>query len=140
MAVSLYLAVQYKNTLFVCLMSCGFPQSSCFTFFCFFIQFSRYTSRWAFRAVCTTLLLTCLLGFPYALVRYTLRWAFRAVSTTLLPSACFWLLLLFALARSATTSLAVCTHRCASCIQRSWWAQMDSNHRPHAYQACALTT
>ena len=20
-----------------------------------------------------------------------------------------------------------------------WWAQMDSNHRPHAYQACALT-
>ena len=21
-----------------------------------------------------------------------------------------------------------------------WWAQMDSNHRPHAYQACALTT
>ena len=23
---------------------------------------------------------------------------------------------------------------------RSWWAQVDSNHRPHAYQACALTT
>ena len=22
---------------------------------------------------------------------------------------------------------------------RSWWAQMESNHRPHAYQACALT-
>ena len=22
----------------------------------------------------------------------------------------------------------------------NWWAQMDSNHRPHAYQACALTT
>ena len=21
-----------------------------------------------------------------------------------------------------------------------WWAQVDSNHRPHAYQACALTT
>ena len=21
----------------------------------------------------------------------------------------------------------------------SWWAQVDSNHRPHAYQACALT-
>ena len=20
-----------------------------------------------------------------------------------------------------------------------WWAQVDSNHRPHAYQACALT-
>ena len=23
---------------------------------------------------------------------------------------------------------------------RPWWAQVDSNHRPHAYQACALTT
>ena len=22
---------------------------------------------------------------------------------------------------------------------RLWWAQVDSNHRPHAYQACALT-
>ena len=21
-----------------------------------------------------------------------------------------------------------------------WWAAVDSNHRPHAYQACALTT
>ena len=21
----------------------------------------------------------------------------------------------------------------------NWWAQVDSNHRPHAYQACALT-
>ena len=20
-----------------------------------------------------------------------------------------------------------------------WWAYVDSNHRPHAYQACALT-
>ena len=23
---------------------------------------------------------------------------------------------------------------------RRWWAQMDSDHRPHAYQACALTS
>ena len=22
----------------------------------------------------------------------------------------------------------------------NWWAWVDSNHRPHAYQACALTT
>lgn len=21
-----------------------------------------------------------------------------------------------------------------------WWARVDSNYRPHAYQACALTT
>ena len=25
-------------------------------------------------------------------------------------------------------------------LQIAWWAQVDSNHRPHAYQACALTT
>ncbi len=25
-------------------------------------------------------------------------------------------------------------------LSGSWWAQVDSNHRPHAYQACALTT
>ena len=25
-------------------------------------------------------------------------------------------------------------------ILKIWWAQVDSNHRPHAYQACALTT
>ena len=25
-------------------------------------------------------------------------------------------------------------------LLKNWWAQMDSNHRPHAYQACALTT
>ena len=27
-----------------------------------------------------------------------------------------------------------------SWISPNWWAQVDSNHRPHAYQACALTT
>ena len=26
------------------------------------------------------------------------------------------------------------------CVIEDWWAQVDSNHRPHAYQACALTT
>ena len=24
--------------------------------------------------------------------------------------------------------------------RRRWWARVDSNYRPHAYQACALTT
>ena len=27
-----------------------------------------------------------------------------------------------------------------SAVSSLWWAQVDSNHRPHAYQACALTT
>ena len=35
-----------------------------------------------------------------------------------------------------STSRPVCG--CSLC--REWWAQVDSNHRPHAYQACALTT
>ena len=25
-------------------------------------------------------------------------------------------------------------------FRNKWWAQVDSNHRPHAYQACALTS
>ena len=25
-------------------------------------------------------------------------------------------------------------------FSRVWWEQVDSNHRPHAYQACALTS
>ena len=29
---------------------------------------------------------------------------------------------------------------CALTLCRVWWAQMDSDHRPHAYQACALTS
>ncbi len=29
---------------------------------------------------------------------------------------------------------------CSLCLRRHWWAQMDSDHRPHAYQACALTS
>ena len=24
--------------------------------------------------------------------------------------------------------------------RKKWWAKVDSNHRPHAYQACALTS
>ena len=30
--------------------------------------------------------------------------------------------------------------RCELGLQKkTWWAEVDSNHRPHAYQACALT-
>ena len=28
----------------------------------------------------------------------------------------------------------------AAVKRKIWWAQEDSNLRPHAYQACALTT
>jgi hypothetical protein len=26
-----------------------------------------------------------------------------------------------------------------TCVKFVWWAQMESNHRPHGYQPCALT-
>ena len=39
------------------------------------------------------------------------------------------------IARSLTLTCKRSTPFCAR-----WWAQMDSNHRPHAYQACALTS
>ena len=29
--------------------------------------------------------------------------------------------------------------RTAPLAKDDWWAQIDSNNRPHAYQACALT-
>ena len=43
--------------------------------------------------------------------------------------------------------LCVCSDYCDFSLQPSqfsadivgWWAQVESNHRPHAYQACALT-
>ena len=39
------------------------------------------------------------------------------------------------LVASQPSGLAILRH-----IPFGWWAQMDSDHRPHAYQACALTS
>ena len=36
--------------------------------------------------------------------------------------------------------LRVSTERVSGPVNQSWWARVDSNYRPHAYQACALTT
>ena len=33
-----------------------------------------------------------------------------------------------------------CSIICIDNVALSWWTWVDSNHRPHAYQACALTT
>ena len=55
----------------------------------------------------------------------------RARPPALLPSSAFYLFGLTpprALARAERQNI------------RFWWAQEDSNLRPHAYQACALTT
>ena len=45
---------------------------------------------------------------------------------------------------SVSDSLSLCSFQGAldpspSLGKESWWAEVDSNHRPHAYQACALT-
>ena len=54
-----------------------------------------------------------------------------------LSQSSFWILdLLYLASRQILDLLGL-----ASSVQHLvWWAQMDSNHRPHAYQACALTT
>ena len=36
--------------------------------------------------------------------------------------------------------LSRCMRFLALFYEEEWWAQVDSNHRPHAYQACALTS
>ena len=77
--------------------------------------------------------------FLYSVFKVRLRRAFRVVCTTLLLVTGFGCLL-FAPTHSATIHLTICSVWNAVCLRRSWWAQMDSNHRPHAYQACALTT
>ena len=45
------------------------------------------------------------------------------------------------LAKQVLSQLSYSPNRSDFCqIQPKWWARADSNCRPHAYQACALTT
>ena len=77
----------------------------------FFIQFSRYHLRWS-RS------------------RFRLYHSVEFVRTITLCRFS---------ALSVPFRFVVVTGRIESGASR-WWAQVDSNHRPHAYQACALTT
>ena len=77
----MYLAVQYKNTLFVCLMSCGFPQ-----FFLLHILLFLYSVFKVHLAVGVSRSL-------YNALAHLSRRAFRLVSTALLLSAVFRLIL-----------------------------------------------
>ena len=43
------------------------------------------------------------------------------------------------LARQVLSQLSYTPIFCSTIFKRMWWAEVDSNHRPHAYQACALT-
>ena len=58
----------------------------------------------------------------------------------------FWKELLFeflTVAFSSYINLLIYNHNCFFCVQFSrynWWAKMDSNHRPHDYQSCALAS
>src|SRR5690625_3878542 len=57
----------------------------------------------------------------------------------------FILVVLFSFQGANLTPLKMATlliyHRCTLFVKNlfQWWAWVDSNHRPHAYQACALT-
>ena len=107
-----------------------------FTFFrFFFIQFSRYhLRRGGFAA--SVHLCTSLRYFPFAsLLRF--------------PSPAAGLYFAYTVPRGqylrlTSRRLALPAHLVVQCTRNArrqpWWAQVDSNHRPHAYQACALTT
>ena len=55
------------------------------------------------------------------------------IPSTSLRLVCFW----FSLSLCSFQGAGVTHEACAARI--TWWAEVDSNHRPHAYQACALT-
>ena len=44
------------------------------------------------------------------------------------------------LAKHALSQLSYGPRRSFDASPKKWWARVDSNYRPHAYQACALTT
>ena len=59
---------------------------------------------------------------------------------SLLPSAGFAsLLILSDLSLSAPARNVLRVLLSVQFSRNDWWAEVDSNHRPHAYQACALT-
>ena len=55
-------------------------------------------------------------------------------------SLCVFLTLLRSLFSFQGTAKLCLANRFRSSLRASWWAWEDSNLRPHAYQACALTT
>ena len=107
---------------------------------------------------CALLSLTCNI-LSYACVQFLLESQFwvligkicsaRLLSQARLPLFCFtffrYLYPVFKVpltlsGKVTQTRLRAFAAFCAFGAIRKWWAQMDSNHRPHAYQACALTT
>jgi hypothetical protein len=82
-------------------------------------------SPWLFAACCVLRRLPVPRHSPYALFRLIL------IFEIAVPLLCFLLVLSLLL-------LSMLFSRCVS--SGAWWAQVDSNHRPHAYQACALTS
>ena len=135
--------LQFNVSVLFCLFRETIACFSGFTFFrFFFIQFSRYTcgGHFAPSVPLSTLVrishLSLCRGFPRTAVGLLLPPCFSALGCVRLR---FWLFLRV----SASCSLRFSSQRTirANCLRRSrWWAQVDSNHRPHAYQACALTT
>ena len=92
-----------------------------------------------------SLQLSASLFFLYSVFKVHLRWARRV------PWRYFYhpispghtVRMFLAVCHAVPRAITVPSHFpwFASCRGASrWWAQVDSNHRPHAYQACALTT
>ena len=106
----------------------GFPNNFCFTFYSFVSLFSSQgpgascAGDIALWSVQTALLKS---RFPV----FTMLWLFIHDPSV----GCY-------LRRDFQPHLSMTLLRDVAAAPCRWWAQMDSNHRPHAYQACALTT
>ena len=84
------------------------------------------------RSACILLILSCQrrLLLPFLLkLQYFLKRTYYNLCFAVIIQFSRYVLVMFLKARSPETSILI-----------TWWAKMDSNHRPHDYQSCALAS
>ena len=105
----------------------------------FFVQFSRYEFRLLKSEINTQLLEYLFQTLAQAISNFDFFKERCAGPYSLVHSLIQKVKLFFT--RSGTKGYIVYMPECQRHSKKQfWWAQVDSNHRPHAYQACALTT
>ena len=88
---------------------------------------------------CALISLTTLLGSSFRIMLFIWEVYLEIVSTTFY---CRWIFSMFSSFALLLNFFIQFSRYFAwkTFLGFPWWAQVDSNHRPHAYQACALTT
>ena len=84
------------------------------------------------RLACILLILSCQrrLLLPFLLkLQYFLKRTYYNLCFAVIIQFSRYVLVMFLKARSPETLISI-----------TWWAKMDSNHRPHDYQSCALAS